>query len=266
MKKLLRWLGYGLLLGCVLVGGYCVFLSSGLAERVFPPAVPGCMAVPVLSPSREAAFAAQEKEAGRVQLFITCRRRVTLRDAAGNLLEIDPAGELQGNLKVFWAERSARSDDWDYCVTLELCGGSRYTLDYHGQRGGFNTVLPGTAENRCGVSASHMGEVTYDPYAQMLTLENSGLFARTYTVRHIDPTKGVDNEFSGRVHGTERICFATADTAYSLEGRNAKWRFRFYDGYDLCWRENKLTLPAEWTVVSYDPTGGGTGDYFTVAE
>ena len=71
MKKLLRWLGYGLLLGCVLVGGYCVFLSSGLAERVFPPAVPGCMAVPVLSPSREEAFAAQEKEAGRVQLFIT---------------------------------------------------------------------------------------------------------------------------------------------------------------------------------------------------
>ena len=98
MKKLLRWLGYGLLLGCVLVGGYCIFLASGLAERVFPMAVPGRMAVPVLSPSREASFAAQEKEAGRVQLFITCRRRVTLRDAAGNRLEIDPAGELQGNL------------------------------------------------------------------------------------------------------------------------------------------------------------------------
>ena len=41
MKKLLRWIGYGLLLGCVLVGGYCIFLASGLAERVFPPAVPG---------------------------------------------------------------------------------------------------------------------------------------------------------------------------------------------------------------------------------
>ena len=36
MKKLLRWIGYGLLLGCVLVGGYCIFLASGLAERVFP--------------------------------------------------------------------------------------------------------------------------------------------------------------------------------------------------------------------------------------
>ena len=113
MKKLLRWLGYGFLLVCALVGVYCIFLASGLAERVFPPAVPGRMAVPVLSPSREASFAAQEKEAGRVQLSITCRRRVTLRDAAGNLLEIDPEGEIQGNLKVFWAERSARSDDWD---------------------------------------------------------------------------------------------------------------------------------------------------------
>ena len=62
MKKLLRWLGYGFLLVCALVGVYCIFLASGLAERVFPPAVPGRMAVPVLSPSREAAFAAQEKD------------------------------------------------------------------------------------------------------------------------------------------------------------------------------------------------------------
>ena len=107
MKKLLRWLGYGLLLGCVLVGGYCVFLSSGLAERVFPMAASGEMAVPELTQAQRDAAAGYD----RVQLTLQCRRGVTVTNAEGASLQIDPAGEITGDVGVWRAIRSADPDD-----------------------------------------------------------------------------------------------------------------------------------------------------------
>ena len=239
MKKLLRWLGYGLLLGCVLVGGYCVFLVSGLAERVFPMAASGEMAVPELTQAQRDAAAGYD----RVQLTLQCRRGVTVTNAEGASLQIDPAGEITGDVGVWRAIRSADPDDRSYTIEMELCGSASLTVDFHGQRGALSTQWARGGEGttlRCDVSGGAMDALTlYQD--RRLQITDGHLLGRSYTVEieRNDGTFPASMGCQGRIRGSQQFAFP-ARNQIQLEGETEKWT--------LIYQEAPVNDTESWTV------------------
>ena len=239
MKKLLRWIGYGLLLGCALVGGYCIFLSSGLAERVFPMAASGEMAAPEMTQAQRDAAAGYD----RVQLTLQCRRGVTVTNAEGASLQIDPAGEITGDVGVWRAIRSADPDDRSYTIEMALCGSASLTVDFHGQRGALSTQWARGGEGttlRCDVSGGAMDALTlYQD--RRLQITDAHLLGRSYTVEieRNDGTFPASMGCQGRIRGSQQFAFP-ARNQIQLEGETEKWT--------LIYQEAPVNYTESWTV------------------
>lgn len=259
MKRRLRWLGYGLLLASVLVGVCCIFLSSGLAQRVFPMAASGKMAAPELSQAQRNAAAGYD----RVQLTLQCRRGVTVTNAEGASLQIDPAGEITGDVGVWRAIRSAEPDDRTYTIELGLCGSASFTVDFHGQRGALSTQWDRGGEGTtlwCDVSGGAMDALTL--YAdRRLQITDSHLLGRTYTVEteRNDGTFPASMGCQGRIRGSQQFAFP-ARNQIQLEGETAKWTL-IYDEAPVDHTESWTVPTPKARITALAPAAE---DYFTI--